>query len=65
MIQQAQDCDPAQINLLFTNFVLQPDKNMSGENKIEPFEDDLIEKKSQLSIDLQKRYRDAGDSLIR
>ena len=65
LIQQAEDCDPVQVNNLYKNFVLQPDKNMSNQITIEPLEDELIEKKSELSPETQKQYKDAGEALIR
>ena len=54
-----------QVNNLYKNFVLQPDKNMSNQITIEPLEDELIEKKSELSLETQKQYKDAGEALIR
>ena len=44
---------------------MQPDSNMSTNIKVEPFDEDLIEKKAELSEEKQKLYHDIGYQLIR
>ena len=65
LLEQLSSFDPIEVNSLFEQLCTKTDQNMSSGFTLEPFDEHMVKKKSELPEAELKLYEERGNQLIR